>query len=134
MWTLPNLLLLTALLTGCHAASVSRPSVQLGDTTLKGSSLQPANLEFFGGERPHILIRYLPHPSLAGIPFAEPPVGSLRFSPPEPKFSLSPLKSFDASNFGDPCLQPVNHLSSLLCVKTHFPFRSNGTRICQRTV
>ena len=133
MWTPPNLLFLAALMTVCHAAS--QPSVRLGDTRLIGSSLQPANLEFFGGDRSPILIRYLPHPSLAGIPFAEPPVGSLRFSPPKPKYSLSPLKSFDASNFGNPCLQPVNHLSSPLCgVKTHFAFHSNGTRICQRTV
>ena len=47
MWTLLNLRLLTALLTASHA--VSQPSVQLGGTTLIGSSLQSANLEFFGG-------------------------------------------------------------------------------------
>ena len=47
MWNLLNLRLLTALLTASHA--VSQPSVQLGNTTLVGSSLQPANLEFFGG-------------------------------------------------------------------------------------
>src|SRR5579863_9443751 len=113
MWTLLNLLLLTTLLTECHA--VSQPSVQLGDTTLIGSSLQPANLEFFGGNCPHVLTRYLPHPSPTGIPYVEPPVGSLRFAPPQPKYSLSPLQSFDASNFGNPCLQPVNHPSSPLC-------------------
>ena len=49
-------------------------------------------------------------PSLSGIPFAEPPVDGLRFSPPKPKFSLSPLRSFNASNFGKPCLQPVSPL------------------------
>ena len=112
MWNLLNLRLLTALLTASHA--VSQPSVQLGDTTLVGSSLQPANLEFFGGDRSHILIRYPSHTgtSLSGIPYVEPPVGSLRFAPPKPKYSLSPLKSFDASNFGNPCLQPVKHPSS----------------------
>ena len=48
-----------------------------------------------------------PSPLLPGIPFAEPPVGDLRLSPPEPKYSLSPLQSFDARNFGPSCLQPV---------------------------
>ncbi|KAI0004879.1 Alpha/Beta hydrolase protein [Russula compacta] len=65
------------------------PSVQLRGTTVIGKHLESSNLDFFGG-----------------IPFAEPPVASLRFSPPQPKYSLSPLSSFDASSFGLPCLQP----------------------------
>lgn len=107
MWTLLNSLLLTALLTACHASS--QPSVQLGNTTLIGSSLQPANLEFFGGYCYLILMRDLPHPSLSGIPYVEPPIDGLRFSPPQLKYSLAPLQSFDASNFGNPCPQPVSH-------------------------
>jgi len=108
IWTLLNSLLLAALLTGCDG--VSQPSVQLGDTTLIGSSLQPANLEFFGGYCYLILMRYLPHPSLLGIPYVEPPIDGLRFSPPQLKYSLAPLQTFDASHFGNPCPQPVSHL------------------------
>ena len=59
MWTLLNSLLWIAFLTECHA--VSQPSVQLGHTTLIGSSLQPANVEFFGGHCYLILILYRPH-------------------------------------------------------------------------
>ncbi|KAI9512213.1 extracellular triacylglycerol lipase precursor [Russula earlei] len=71
--------------------SHTRPRVQLGDTTIIGSSLQPSRLEFFGG-----------------IPFAEPPVANLRFSPPRLKHSLSPLRSFNARSYGLPCLQPYS--------------------------
>jgi acetylcholinesterase len=67
-----------------------RPRLQLGGTVLIGRHLQPHNLDFFGG-----------------IPFAEPPVARHRLSRPRPKHSLSPLRSFDASSFGLPCLQPV---------------------------
>ena len=59
MWTLLNSLLWIAFLAECHA--VSQPSVQLGHTTLIGSSLQPANVEFFGGYCYLILIQYRPH-------------------------------------------------------------------------
>jgi len=55
----------------------------------------------------------LSSPPLPGIPFAEPPIGDGRFSPPKPKYSLSPLQSFDARDFGLPCLQPV-------CSSCHF--------------
>jgi len=46
------------------------------------------------------------HPS--GIPFAEPPVDDLRLSSPRPKYSLSPLRSFDARSYGYTCIQPRN--------------------------
>jgi len=54
-----------------------------------------------------MLTRSPPHLSLLGIPFAEPPVDSLRLSLPRPKYSFSPLQSFDARNYGRPCLQPL---------------------------
>ena len=107
MWTpLLSSFFLTALLADCHP--VSHPRVQLGDTTLIGKRLQPSNLEFFGGYYSPISTGSLPHSSLPGIPFAEPPVDGLRFSPPRPKYSLSPLESFDARDFGHTCLQPVS--------------------------
>lgn len=132
LWPLFNSLLLTVFRTERFA--VNQPNVQLGNTTLVGISLQPSNMEFFGGYCSLILILYLPYPSLSGIPYVEPPVDRLRFSPPQLKDSLSPLRSFDASNFGNPCPQPVSHPSYLLCEKTHSSFCSNGIQICQRTV
>ena len=61
MWILLlNSLLLAAWLTGCQA--VDQPSVQLGDTTIIGNSLQPSNLEFFGGRGSPILAPPIPHP------------------------------------------------------------------------
>jgi|SRR5882672_510196 len=60
----------------------------------------------------------LPHGLLSGIPFAESPVG--RFSPPQAKYSLDPLQSFDASNYGPPCIGTVcsSHISPLFGRKT----------------
>jgi hypothetical protein len=56
-WTLLKSLLLTAFQLQTEHHAVRQPRVQLGDTTLVGSSLQPANVEFFGGYRYLILIR-----------------------------------------------------------------------------
>lgn len=110
MRTLLSPLLLTACqwLTECH--HFGHPRVQLGDTTLIGKDFQPSKLEFFGGYSSHHFYptSSSPLPSHhSGIPFAEPPVDDLRFSPPRPKYSLSPLRSFDARDFGPPCLQPA---------------------------
>jgi acetylcholinesterase len=55
---------------------------------------------------PNLLRAFIFH--LSGIPFAEPPVDDLRLSPPRPKDSLSPLRSFDARNYGYTCIQPRN--------------------------
>jgi hypothetical protein len=54
-------LFLTAWLAECQA--VGQPSVQLGDTIIKGNSLQTSNLEFFRGKCSLILARLAPHPS-----------------------------------------------------------------------
>jgi carboxylesterase type B len=37
-----------------------------------------------------------------GIPYAEPPLGSLRFAPPRPKTAHGPI---DATHFGNSCMQ-----------------------------
>lgn len=42
-----------------------------------------------------------------GIPFAQPPVGSLRFAPPEPPTPWAPSR-LDASHFGPDCYQLVD--------------------------
>ncbi|KAL0567147.1 hypothetical protein V5O48_014846 [Marasmius crinis-equi] len=71
-------------------SAVAAATVQLGDTTLTGKDIPydgTSGLEFYGG-----------------IPFAEAPIGSLRFKPPVPKASLGVL-TFDASSFGPSCLQ-----------------------------
>ncbi|OBZ76977.1 Lipase 2 [Grifola frondosa] len=91
------------------SACVSAPQVQLGQTILIGRSIAYPNLaeqEFFGG-----------------IPFAEAPVRSLRFSPPVLKSSLN-VSSFDASNFGAPCPQlgsPANISEDCLTINVLRP-------------
>ena len=74
--------------------TLGQPQLQLGDTVLIGKQIQSYNVDFFGG-----------------IPFAEPPLANLRLSPPRPKYTLSPLRSFDARSYGLPCLQPVSRTS-----------------------
>ncbi|KAJ6565455.1 esterase 1 [Mycena vulgaris] len=68
--------------------SLATPQVQLGDATITGRSISGLSLEFFGG-----------------IPFAEPPLGPLRFNTTVLKRSLPP-GVFEAKDFGKACLQP----------------------------
>ncbi|KAJ6562360.1 esterase 1 [Mycena capillaripes] len=65
--------------------------VQFGSTVVTGSETPSLQGEFFGG-----------------IPYAEPPIGSLRFARPVAKFSLGNATTFDATNFGPSCIQPAS--------------------------
>ncbi|KAJ7106522.1 esterase 1 [Mycena epipterygia] len=72
------------------------PTVHLGVTTLIGRDVTPLQQEFFGG-----------------IPFAEPPIGSLRLKPPVLK-ECPERGFFNATAFGPGCLQtdlPLNAMS-----------------------
>ncbi|KAK0194628.1 esterase 1 [Armillaria mellea] len=72
----------------CTALVSSSPQVQLNRTTVVGSKNPVLQLDFFGG-----------------IPYAEPPLGSLRLRPSVLKSHLN-AGIFNASSFGLACLQP----------------------------
>ncbi|KAJ7586969.1 esterase 1 [Mycena floridula] len=93
------MLLLVILLFAAFTAKSNRAAeIKMGNTVLEGSEDTTNKLEFFG--RAMFVV-------LAGIPFAEPPLGSLRFKPPVPKYSLDGVATFNASSFGPFCLQRV---------------------------
>ncbi|KAJ7463191.1 extracellular triacylglycerol lipase precursor [Mycena latifolia] len=76
------------------ALAQAAPTVILGNTTLTGAGTEVPNVEFYGG-----ISNCLP-----GIPYAEPPVCSLRFKAPVLKRALN-TPTFNASTYGPPCLQ-----------------------------
>ncbi|KAK7024892.1 carboxylic ester hydrolase [Favolaschia claudopus] len=67
------------------------PTVIVGETSVIGTT-GPDSVEFFGG-----------------LPFAQPPVGNLRFKSPVPVTSLKGHK-FDATNWGPGCPQVLTEL------------------------
>lgn len=67
---------------------VTAAVVKLGKTTILGRDLTIAGQEFFGG-----------------IPYAEPPIGDLRFRPPVPKLELD-TSIYEARDYGPGCIQP----------------------------
>ncbi|KAG7445246.1 esterase 1 [Guyanagaster necrorhizus] len=71
----------------CITLVSSFPQVQLHRTTLVGTDITELGLDFFGG-----------------IPYAEPPLGSLRLQPPVLKLNLDG-GFFNATSFGLSCLQ-----------------------------
>ncbi|KAJ7151199.1 extracellular triacylglycerol lipase precursor [Mycena filopes] len=76
---------LSSLLSFAMAVNAS-PIVQLGSTKITGASF--GNVEFYGG-----------------IPYATPPLGSLRFKSPVPLGQLNST-ALNATQFGPGCLQP----------------------------
>ncbi|KAJ4485323.1 esterase 1 [Lentinula aciculospora] len=87
---------LTACISIAFGVRAVSPEVQVGKTTLIGRDVTLLKQDFFGG-----------------IPFAEPPLGSLRLQPPVLKTDLH-VTAFDASDFGPSCLQsgiPIAELS-----------------------
>jgi acetylcholinesterase len=77
-------------------AEPDAPQVVIGSTKVFGVRNIGSDQDFF-----------------AGIPFAEPPVGELRFSPPVPKEALS-NDTFNATEYGPVCLQDTAWLGGLL--------------------
>ncbi|EJD02496.1 esterase 1 [Fomitiporia mediterranea MF3/22] len=81
----PSVLLpLVLILSGC---SYALPEVQIYNTTISGRSVPELQEEFFGN-----------------IPFAEPPVGELRFAPPVNKLDPG-VASLNATQYGAACAQ-----------------------------
>ncbi|XP_006825360.1 acetylcholinesterase-like [Saccoglossus kowalevskii] len=78
--------------TACNA---DRPTVEISTGTLIGT-VEEFSSEFVDGTRTVHVYR--------GIPYAEPPVGDLRFAPPKPK---TPWQGeYDAADFRTACIQP----------------------------
>ncbi|KAJ7230205.1 esterase 1 [Mycena pura] len=71
-----------------------KSTVQFGSTTLNGASYLNGSVEFYGG-----------------IPYAEPPLGDLRFKPPVYRRRLT-VPTLNASAYGMACLQPTTSVSN----------------------
>ncbi|KAM5539639.1 hypothetical protein V8D89_006748 [Ganoderma adspersum] len=94
------------------------PTVEVNGTSIIGTSQTLADnvtVEFFGG-----------------IPFAEPPLGDLRFAPPVAMDSLG-VPTFNATMFGAPCVQPDVDGVSEDCLTLNI-FRPSGEALSNDTL
>uniref|UniRef100_A0ABM0GKF6 Liver carboxylesterase 2-like n=1 Tax=Saccoglossus kowalevskii TaxID=10224 RepID=A0ABM0GKF6_SACKO len=81
------------------AATIDRPRVDVSTGTLIGTVTEFSNEYVDGTHTVHVY---------RGVPYAEPPVGELRFAPPKPK---TPWEGeYDAKDFIAACIQPWNPL------------------------
>ncbi|KAJ7807735.1 triacylglycerol lipase 3 [Mycena leptocephala] len=109
---LHRLILLSNLLL-IYALPHSSPTVTLGHTEVTGFTNSTTNIDFFGG-----------------IPYASPPVGSLRFHPPVVQTSFpSNVTTFAATSFGDSCIQLTEPLGLSEDCLTVNVFRPTGTSV-----
>nr|XP_006825364.1 PREDICTED: pyrethroid hydrolase Ces2e-like [Saccoglossus kowalevskii] len=89
-----SLSLVLFVISTCNA---DRPTVEISTGTLIGT-VEEFSSEFVDGARTVHAYR--------GIPYADPPVGDLRFAPPKPK---TPWQGeYNASDFRTACIQPEN--------------------------
>ena len=84
------------------------PHVRVGDTTIIGTELPTFKQEFFGGKKVFFSFVSGFIQLFSGIPYAQPPLGPLRFSPPVPRFLLN-TSIFNALNYGAACPQTVRN-------------------------
>ncbi|KAF5361721.1 hypothetical protein D9758_007283 [Tetrapyrgos nigripes] len=100
------LFLCLVLLISALSVVFAAPEVKIGRTTIVGRDIPSLQQEFFGG-----LVHFLhnsPHSiadtAIPAIPFAKPPVGSLRLKPPVFKDTYDE-DTLNATQFGIACLQ-----------------------------
>ncbi|OBZ71373.1 Lipase 1 [Grifola frondosa] len=118
MITVMHLSITLLALSFCSFSLAATPHIQLGKTTLVGKeNIIPGrgSQEFFGG-----------------IPYAEPPVGTLRFAPPVLKYNLD-VPIFNVTSYGNICPQssPFDGPPSIMhedCLTLNI-FRPSGVHI-----
>src|ERR1039458_4741047 len=89
-----RVLCVTLLMTMSTASVLAADRVKLAGGTIEGTGPQASGLREF-----------------KGIPFAQPPIGSLRWSPPQPVKKWSGVRP--AKAFGPRCMRSEEHTSEL---------------------